>query len=48
MQVKNKKYKPSLKKKQIKSDSPPTALLFVHSDKISTHNNTIKLSFYSF
>ena len=47
MQVKNKKHKPSLKKR-IKCESPSSTLLFVHSAKISTHNDTIKLSFYIF
>ena len=46
MQVKNKKYKPSLQKR-IKSESPPTTLLFVHSTKISKHNNTIKLPVFT-
>ena len=40
MQVKIKKHKPSLK-----NGSSPRALLFVHSAKISTHNDKIRLSF---
>ena len=49
MKVKEKKekHKPSLKN----GSSPralPTTLLILHSAKISTHNDTIKLPFYSF
>ena len=47
MQVKNKKHKPSLKKR-IKSESLATTFRFVHSTKIFMHNNTKELSFYSF
>ena len=41
-------YKIKISKNRIKSESPPTTLIFVHSTKTSTHNDTIKLSFHSF
>ena len=47
MKVKKQKTQ-TVSKKRINSESPLATLLLVHSAEMSTHNDTIKLSFYSF